>query len=170
MFCVLLLIAGNETTTNLISNAALALFANPAEAEALASDLSLVPSAMEEALRYDAPVQFMFRQTTTDVEVRGQHIPSGSGALVLFGSANRDAEKYPDPDRFDVRRDPKDHVSFGVGIHLCLGAALARLESKVVWETLLERTRNLRASGPGERSANPLLRGMRKLPVTFETV
>jgi cytochrome P450 len=169
MFCVLLLIAGNETTTNLISNAALAFFENPEQAEVLASDPSLVPSAMEEALRYDSPVQFMFRQVKTDTEIRGQQIAAGSGVLVLFGSANRDADKYPDPESFDVRRNPKDHVAFGAGIHLCLGAALARLESKVAWETLLERTRNLRPAGPGERSANPLLRGMRRLPIAFDT-
>jgi cytochrome P450 len=170
MFCVLLLIAGNETTTNLISNATLALFANPDEAAVLAADLSLVPSAMEEALRYDAPVQFMFRQVIAETEIGGQVIQAGTGALVLFGSANRDADKYPDPDRFDVRRDPRDHLAFGAGIHLCLGAALARLESKVVFETLLERTRDLRPAGPGERSFNPLLRGMRHLPIAFDVV
>jgi len=168
MFCVLLLIAGNETTTNLISNAAMALFANPDQADVLASDLSLVPSAMEEALRYDPPVQLMFRITKADTVVRGQEIPAGSFTLLLFGSANRDEDKYPDPDRFDVRRDPKDHVSFGAGIHLCLGAALSRLESKVVWETLLERTRNMRATGPGVRTNNALLRGMKSLPITFD--
>jgi cytochrome P450 len=168
MFAVLLLIAGNETTTNLISNAAMALFANPEQAELLASDLSLVPSAMEEALRYDPPVQLMFRQTKADTTVKGHAIPAGSFSLFVFGSANRDEDQYPDPDRFDVRRNPRDHLAFGAGIHLCLGAALSRLEGMVVWETLLERTPNLRPNGPGVRSQNPLLRGMRSLPVTFD--
>jgi cytochrome P450 len=95
---------------------------------------------------------------------------AGQVVLALLGAANRDAAKYPDPDRFDVRRNPRDHVGFGSGIHLCLGAALARLESRISFEELFSRTRNLRPAGPGERGFNPIVRGFRRMPVAFDEV
>ncbi len=175
MFCMLLLVAGNETTTNLISNLSLALFERPDLVARLASDRTLIPAAIEEALRYDAPVQCLFRNTTEDVELNGTVIPEGSRVVVLYASANRDGEHYShadtfDVDRFDPTRRPSDHVAFGSGIHLCLGAPLARLEGRVVTEVLLDRTRDLRQAGDGERIQNLLVRGMRNLPVAFEPV
>jgi cytochrome P450 len=168
MFCMLLLIAGNETTTNLVSNGALALFSNPDQAERLRDDQSLIPAAIEEALRYDSPVQALWRQARTDIDLHGTTIPSGSQVVVLYASANRDERHYPDADQFRIDRNPRDHVAFGAGIHLCLGAALARMEGRVVAEVLLERTKHMRQEAPGERIHNAIVRGMRSLPVTFE--
>lgn len=138
MFCITLLVAGNETTTNLVGNFATALFANPDEAERLWADPVLVPGAVEEVLRHDGPAQTMVRRATTDTTIGG--------------------------------RNPRDHLAFGSGIHLCLGAALARLEGRVVFETLIDRVRNLRAAGSPRRKSNPLLRGFDRLPVAFEPV
>src|SRR4051794_17339194 len=146
-FCTLLLIAGNETTTNLVSNAALALFAHPDAAERLWADPALVPQVLEETLRYDSPVQLVARLATTDVEFDGVTIPSGAFVVVMTGAANRDPRHYERPDAFDIDRNPRDHVAFGSGVHLCLGAPLARLEGKVLFETLLARTRSMTPAG-----------------------
>ena len=175
MFCMLLLVAGNETTTNLISNLYLALFESPDIAERLAAERELIPRAIEEALRYDAPVQCLFRNTTADVELGGKTIPADSRVVVLYASANRDEDHYKNSDAFDVERfnpkaGPSDHVAFGSGIHLCLGAPLARLEARVVTDVLLDRTSDLRRNGDGNRIHNLLVRGMRHLPVTFTSV
>jgi len=175
MFFMLLLVAGNETTTNLISNLYLALFDRPDVASRLAEDRTRIPAAIEEALRFDAPVQCLFRNTNCDVELAGRVIPEGSRVVVLYASANRDGEHYRDADRFELdrfnpSRGPSDHVAFGSGIHLCLGAALARLEARVVTEVLLDRTIGLRRGGDGERIHNLLVRGMRRLPVALEAV
>ena len=170
MFCMLLLVAGNETTTNLVSNGALALFENADAVRRLREDRALVPQAIEEALRYDAPVQCLWRLTRTEVEIDGTTIPEGAQVMVLYGSANRDERHFASPDSFDIDRRPTDHVAFGAGIHLCLGASLARLEARVVTETLLDRTRHMERTGPGERIHNMIVRGMRSIPVKFEPV
>jgi cytochrome P450 len=177
MFCMLLLVAGNETTTNLISNGALALFDRP-EAVARLEDVSLLPAAIEEALRFDAPVQSLMRSVTEDVVLGdGQAVRAGSTVVVLYGSANRDERHYGDDaedfvvDRYAPLRGVADHVGFGAGIHYCLGAPLARLEARVVGETLLARTRGMRPQpGTGRRTASMLVRGMTSMPVTFEPV
>ena len=166
MFCMLLLIAGNETTTNLIGNGTVAFFQHPDEAMRLRDDPSLIPSAVEEALRFDSPVQALWRSARTDVELHGKTIPAGSMVMVLYASGNRDHRKFEDPNRFDVARNPKDHVAFGSGIHYCLGAPRARLETKVVAETLLRRDVVIEPAGDVVRNHNPILRGVAKLPVT----
>lgn len=168
MFCMLLLVAGNETTTNLISNGALALFDHPEIVERLRENPSLIPDAVEETLRYDAPVQALWRLTTTPVELEGRTIPEGSQVITLYASANRDERHYPDADRFVLDRRPTDHMAFGAGIHLCLGAPLARLEARVAWEELFSRTRSVEPAGPGERVHNMIIRGMRSIPVTLQ--
>lgn len=165
MFCITLLVAGNETTTNLIGNAAAALFAHPGQAERLWADPELIPSAVEEFLRYDPPAQMVVRRATEDVTVAGQTVPSGSVVFLGLAGANRDPRQFPEPDQLDVGRNPRDHVAFGNGIHLCLGAPLARLETKVFFECLIARTGGLVPRGPGRRKANPLLRGFAELPV-----
>jgi cytochrome P450 len=167
-FIVLLLVAGNETTTNLIGNAVIALLAHPHQLKMLRADASLVPNAVEEALRYDAPVQFLFRRAAKKVELSGVTIPEGSMCTVLFGSANRDERRYADSDRFDITRDASGHVAFGHGIHFCLGAPLARLEGRIALEALLRRLPNLRrVDSEVELVPSFFLRGPQRLPLTF---
>lgn len=168
MFAVLLLVAGNETTTNLIGNGIQALLAHPDQLEKIQADTGLIPGFVEEALRYDSPVQALFRQTKDDVEVAGTKIPTGSIVLPLFASANRDDAQFPDAARFDVTRNPQGHVAFGFGIHFCLGASLARLEAKVAFEELLGRTARLeRLEAETEYIDSFLLRGPRSLPLRY---
>lgn len=143
-FVRLLLLAGNETTTNLIGNAVLALLRHPEELLRVQSDLSLVPGLVEEVLRYDAPVQLLTRQSTREVQLSGISIPAGARVLALVGSANRDGRRFDDPDRFDVGRKPENHLAFGTGIHYCLGAMLARREAAIALELLLSRAKRLR--------------------------
>ncbi|MGH7961934.1 MAG: cytochrome P450 [Candidatus Binatia bacterium] len=135
---VLLLIAGNETTTNLIGNTVLALLKNPGELAKVRTNPALVTNLVEEGLRYDSPVQAEFRHTTEEVTLRGVKIPAKATVLILFGSGNRDEEKFGDPDRFDTTRpNAQENIAFGYGIHFCLGAPLARLEGQIALEALV---------------------------------
>jgi cytochrome P450 len=140
----LLLVAGNETTTHLISNGMLVLLRNPDQLARLRDDPSLLPSAVDELLRYTGPVHTTRRVAKTDVSLGGAEIRRGEVVIGLLAAANRDPDKYADPDRLDVARNPTDHVAFGDGIHFCLGAALARLEGQITIGTLLQRFPNLR--------------------------
>jgi cytochrome P450 len=170
-FIVLLLVAGNETTTNLVGNAMIALLAHPYQLKMLRDDSSLIPNAVEEALRYDAPVQFLFRRAARTVDLSGITIPEGSICTVIFGSANRDERRYADSERFDITRDASGHVAFGHGIHFCLGAPLARLESRVALEALLRRLPDLRRVEPDiELIPSFFLRGPKRLPLAFTPV
>ena len=162
-FVMLLLIAGNETTTNLIGNAANALLDHPAELARLARDPALVPGAIEEALRFDSPIQVVFRTATQDVELGGVRIPRGAYVAPLLGSANRDERRFPDPDRFDVERNPQGHVGFGFGKHFCLGASLARLEARIALEALAPELVRLERQGPREVVDSFMVRGPRRL-------
>jgi cytochrome P450 len=166
-FCLLLLIAGTETTMNLIGNAVLALLVHPAEAARLRRDPGLVPALIEETLRWDAPVQGTFRTTLCDVILAGSAIPKGSRVLLLWGSAGRDEERYPEPERFDLGRAHEHHLGFGAGIHTCLGGPLARLEGRVLFEELLARgvTLRLDPERPVERRPDPFFRGPIRLPL-----
>ncbi|HJR25478.1 MAG TPA: cytochrome P450 [Acidimicrobiales bacterium] len=164
-FCVLLLVAGNETTTNLISNAVLALDARPEVRRRLVADPSLAARVVEETLRYDGPGQGLIRATTGDVEIAGVNIPARSLVMPLIGSANRDPRRWSEPDRFDIDRQGMDHLAFGTGLHYCLGQALARLEARIVLETLFRAAPGLRVAGEPDRIPSPVLRGLRRLPV-----
>jgi cytochrome P450 len=165
---VLLLAAGNETTTNLIGNAVLALLDHPEELAKVRADRTQVSALIEEVLRYDSPVQVIFRQTTQEVELEGGTLPAGATVLVLLGAANRDERKFPDPDRFVVERNPQDHVSFGYGIHYCLGAPLARLEGRIALEALLfECPPFTQVLTQVPRIAAYLVRGPQTLPLRF---
>lgn len=138
-FCLLLLVAGHETTTNLLSNSAVVLAQHPDVRQQLADDPELVPAAVEELLRFDSPVQGLARTLTAPVELHGESMQTGDTVLLLFGSANRDDHAFPHADRFDVNRHPERQVAFGRGIHFCLGASLARLEARIALQTLLTR-------------------------------
>ena len=137
MFVFLLLLAGNETTTNLLGNAVDALLEHPEQLERVFGDPSLVPGWIEETLRWDSPVQMLTRETTQEVDLAGVRIPAGARVALLLGSANRDPARFDESDRFDVSRDARGHLSFGFGAHFCLGAALARLEARAALEALL---------------------------------
>jgi len=168
-FTQLLLIAGNETTTNLIGNMVLALLDHPDQLQKLTDDPSRVTNTVEEALRYDPPVQFLFRSAARDMELAGTTIKQGTAVLPLYASANRDERKFPDPDRFDITRDTQGHVAFGYGIHFCLGAPLARLEAKVALEEILRSMPGLVKKGdPIERLDSFFLRGLERLPLTYD--
>ena len=164
LFVLLLLVAGNETTTNLLGNAVDALLANPAQLALVSADPGLVPGLIEETLRYDGPVQFLTRRTTREVEMYGQRIPAEASVVVLLGSANRDERRFPEPDRFDVMRDTRGHVAFGFGAHFCLGASLARLEAKAALEALVpELPRLARVRPEREFLDSYLIRGRARL-------
>jgi cytochrome P450 len=167
-FCFLLIIAGNETTTKLIGNAISWLAANPDQRELLAGDPSLIAGAVEETLRYDGSTQAMARCLTRDVEMHGEHMRAGTKVLLLFGSANRDERHWPDADRFDIRRDTAGHVALGHGIHHCLGAALARLETRVALEELLPVLGDYEVEKEGSRRVHSgNVRGFASLPLRF---
>jgi cytochrome P450 len=170
MFAILLLAAGNETTTNLIGNAVLALLRHPDQLAAVRRDLALVPNVVEETLRWDSPVQALFRLATTDVEFAGEKIPSGSIVLPVFAAANRDDDQFEDAARFDIHRDTQGHLAFGFGAHFCLGASLARLEAKIALETLLRGFPDFEiASGQAGRVEyidSFLLRGPKRLTLS----
>ena len=167
---VLLLLAGNETTTNLIGNAVLTLLNHPDELAKVRADPALLPALVEEVLRYDSPVQVIFRRTAQEVELEGGKIPAGQNVFLLLGSANRDERQFPEPDRFDITRNPQDHVAFGYGIHYCLGAPLARLEGRNALESLLFECPPFRLAV--ERVApiaSLIVRGPQTLPLGFDT-
>jgi cytochrome P450 len=165
---MLLLVAGNETTTNLIGNGTLALLRNPDQFARLKDDPALLPTAVEELLRYDSPVQFTGRVLTEDITMRGTLMRKGYMVLALIGAANRDPENFADPDRLDLGRADNKHLSFGLGSHFCLGAQLARLEARITFGTLLRRMPGLKLDGATpEYRPHFNLRGLRSLPVTF---
>jgi len=149
--CILLLNAGHETTTNLIGNGAWALLRHPDQMERLRREPALIATAIEELLRYDSPVQFTSRIVKADIEVGGKLLRAGQVLLLVLGAANRDPEVFVDPDRLDIARQDNKHLAFGIGSHFCLGAPLARLEGRMVFETLLRRLPNLRLQGSPPR-------------------
>ena len=166
--CVLLMIAGHETTTNLIGNGVLALLKNPGEQEKLRERTELIVPAIEELLRYDSPVQKMGRVALADIPVNGQEIKQGQLVCFSFGAANRDPEHFPSPERLDLARQPNRHLAFGHGLHYCVGAALARVEGQIAIRTIFQRLPGLRlASENLEWNRNFTLRGLKALPVEF---
>ena len=169
-FAFLLLVAGNETTTNLISNAVGLLDQYPDQRRQLVDDPSLLPAAIEEFLRFESPVQGLSRTPRKDSVIHGCTVPEDAQLLLLYASANRDERRIDDPERFDISRDPKPHLAFGFGTHFCLGASLARLEAKIALEELLARAPEFRVDfASSARLGGGVVRGWATLPVEFET-
>jgi hypothetical protein len=166
-FAVLLLVAGNETTTNLISNGTVLLDRFPDARRALVEDRSRIPAAVEEMLRFDPPIQGVERRVTLPHVVQGQALAPGDKVFLLVASGNRDPRRTLRPDEFDISRSPNRHLSFGWGTHFCLGASLARLEARIAFEALLSRLREFHVSGPVKRLHADVIRGLLALPLEF---
>jgi len=165
-FFIMLLVAGNETTTNWISNQLNILAQRPDLWKACREDRSLVPLALEETLRFDAPVQNLGREATRDVDVRGVTIPSGSRVIVSFGAANRDPELFDEPDAYRLDRGDYRHLAFGQGRHFCLGAGLARMEGRIALEALLDRFEQIEpGTAQSQRLHSTVIRGFDALPL-----
>jgi len=170
-FVLLLLLAGNETTTNLIGNGLNALMRHPDQLALLRRDFSLLPKAIEEMLRFDGPVQSTVRFTCENVELGGAQIPANTACFIIVSAANRDPAQFPDPDRFDITRDPNDHIAFGEGIHFCIGSPLAKLEGSIAIGSVLERFPKLRLKNPDtpvNYKGSYFLRGLAALPMAIE--
>ncbi len=168
-FCTLLLAAGQETTKNLITNAIVCLTDHRESMERLINEPALILTAIEEILRFLPPVWFLFRQTKADVELAGQHIPANQVVLAWTASANRDPGRFPDPNRFDIEREPNRHLAFGHGIHFCVGAPLARLEAKIALPMMLQQLKNLqRVEGVPITVRAGIVFVIGSLPITFQ--
>jgi len=168
-FFQLLLSAGTETTTNLIDNAMLCFLEHPDQLARLRGAPELLPSAIEEVLRYRSPAQVMYRETKRELELHGVTLPAGTFVLPIIGSANRDPRQFHEPHRFDIGRNPNPHIAFGHGIHFCLGAALSRLEARVALGDLLERMQDfaLASAEPWEPRKALHVHGPLRLPLRF---
>jgi cytochrome P450 len=164
---VFLYAAGNETTAMLIGNALWLLDQYPEERAWLRAAPEAIPGALEEILRFEAPVSEEARSTTRDAQIRGVTIPKGKKVLLIYGSGNRDEDAFSQSEQFDPKRAPDRHLAFGEGIHFCLGAPLARLEARIALEEILERIPDYRVSGPIQWSQATVLRGPVRLPVEF---
>ncbi len=163
LFGIVLLVAGNETTTNLIGSTVNQLLDHPDQLRRVVQDPGLIPNLVEEGLRTVGPVQFVFRRATGDVEIAGQRLPENSIVAVLLGSANRDERQFEDAERFDVTRDTSGHLSFGFGVHFCLGSSLARMEARLAFEALVPDLMQLERVGDPEYIDSYLMRGLRRL-------
>lgn len=168
-FVVLLFVAGNETTRNNISHGMMALMDHPEQLQRLQQDPSRhLESAVEEITRWASPVIHMARTATRDVELRGQHIRAGERVAMFYPSANRDEDIFADPDSFDIAREPNRHLAFGIGPHFCLGANLARIETRLILEEFLPRIRSIELDGEVERVRSSFVNGVKRLPVRVQ--
>jgi cytochrome P450 len=168
LFFMLLINAGGDTTRNLVAGGILALLEHPAERARLAADPALLPTAVEEMLRYVSPVNVFVRTATKDTELRGVPVKKGNRAAMFYPSANRDETRFAEPERFDIGRDPNPHLAFGGGgTHFCLGANLARVEAAAIIPEVLARMTDLELAAPVERVRSTLMNGIRSMPVRF---
>ncbi len=166
-FCFLLILAGNETTRNAISGGLLALCEHPQERARLQADMSLLPQAVEEILRWVSPVTHMSRVALQDADVNGHAVKQGERVTMWYPSVNRDESVFPEPNRFNITRSPNEHLAFGIGEHFCLGAGFARLELKVIFEELFRRFPDIQLDGEPERLRSTFIGGIKHLPVKF---
>jgi cytochrome P450 len=167
-YYVIVASAGHDTTSAAISGGMLALTENPGELKRLRDNMGLMPTAVEEIIRWVVPVKEFMRTAQADTEVRGVHIAKGESVLLSYVSANRDAEVFDDPFRFDVGRDPNRHLSFGHGVHFCLGAALARMEINSFFTELVPRLKSVELAGEPEHMATTFVGGLKHLPIRYE--
>ncbi len=166
--CIVTMVGGQETTTNLIGNGVLSLLRNPDQLAMLRADLSLIPSAVEELLRYESPSQHTARLAPEDLELGGKFIRKRQAVIAVMAAANRDPERFPDPDRLDITRKDNRHVAFGWAAHFCFGAPLARIEGHLAFEAMLQRLPNWGLDPqPLRWRTNLGLRGLTGLPITF---
>jgi cytochrome P450 len=167
MFFLLLILAGNETTRQATSGGMLALIENPEQRRRLIDDPSLMPTAVEEIVRWVSPVMHFERVATRDVEIRGQLIKEGQEVCLWYPSANRDEDVFVGGERFDIARTPNDHIAFGKGEHFCMGANLARLELRVMFEELIARIPEMELVREPERLRSNFINGIKRMPVRF---
>lgn len=166
--CIVTMVGGQETTTNLIGNGVLSLLRNPSQLDKLRSDLSLIPSAVEELLRYESPSQHTARLAPEDTILGDKRIRKRQAVIAVMAAGNRDPERFPDPDRLDIARTDNRHLAFGWAAHFCFGAALARIEGQTVFELMLRRLSHwMLEPGPLVWRTNLGLRGLTKLPISF---
>lgn len=164
-FFTQLVVAGNDTTKTMLSSGVELLLQHPDQLAALRADPKLIPGAVEEILRYANPLHYFRRTATEDTEIRGVPIKSGDKVAMWYTSANRDEEVFTDPQRFDIRRNPNPHLSFGLAQHFCLGVHLARLEGRVFFEELLARFPKIEQTGDSRRIRSNLNNGLKSLPL-----
>ncbi|MGB1225675.1 MAG: cytochrome P450, partial [Mycobacterium sp.] len=170
VYAFLLLVAGNETTTNLLGMLLLRLAKDQKLFAELKADRSLIPAAVEETARWGSPVQWVSRTLTANHRIGDTVIPCGARTLLFYSSANRDPEKFANPDTFDIHRDTTGHLAFGHGLHFCLGAHLARLEVAIAVEQLLEKAHGMELAGPVKWATTPSLQGPSSLPVRLRPI
>ncbi len=168
--CIITMVGGQETTTNLLGNGVLALLRNPDQLEKLRANPALVPSAVEELLRFESPTQYTGRLAPQDTEIGGKVIKQKQAVFAVLGAGNRDPERFPNPDKLDIARTDNKHLAFGWGAHFCFGAPLARIEAQMAFEELLKLQNWALEPGPLTWRTNLALRGLTKLPITFTPV
>lgn len=167
-FCFVLIVAGNDTTTNLIANGSVMLAHHPEQRRMLVDDPSRIPNAVEEMLRYESPAQVLPRRTTEEVEIHGVTLPAEQEIKLVWAAANRDEREFPDPDRFDVAREFSRHLALGIGIHFCLGSKLARLEARIGFEELLARMPEYKLESEPRWVHSIWARAYEGVPIRFE--
>lgn len=165
--CIITMVGGQETTTNLLGNGVVALLRNPDQLEKLRANPALVPSAVEELLRFESPTQYTGRIAAQDTEIGGKVIKQKQAVFAVLGAGNRDPERFPNPDQLDLARPDNKHLAFGWGAHFCFGAPLARMEAQIAFEELLKLQNWALEPGPLTWRTNLALRGLTKLPITF---
>jgi cytochrome P450 len=166
-YYVIIATAGHDTTSSTIAGGLHALISHPFELERLRSDPGLLPTAVDEMIRWVTPVKEFMRTATADTSVAGVPVAAGESVLLSYPSANRDEEVFDDPFRFDAGRDPNKHLAFGFGVHYCLGAALARMEARALFAELLPRLESIELAGPPEWVATTFVGGLKHLPVRY---